>query len=167
MIATQDTYQQYVGTGATGSQYALPFKFLSAEHIRVLVDNIAYVGNHSVIGAGEESGGYVIIDAAIPATSTVRVERLTPILQPYAYEEGDKLSADTTEENHDHTILAMQDLHRTLEEYALLVAQLNQRVSTLEAYFSGSGAQSDAIISETGMPILDEAELLILEEAPI
>lgn len=167
MIATQETFQEYVGTDAAGSQYALPFKFLSAAHIRVLVDDIAYVANHSIIGAGEESGGYVIIDAAIPATSTVRLERLTPILQPYAYEEGDKLSADTTEQNHDNTILAMQDHHRTLEEYVLLVAQLNQRVSTLEAYFSGSGAQSDAITSETGMPILDEADLLILEESPI
>ena len=154
-VNTEEDYKEYSGTGDASTQNALPFKFLQDDHLNFFVDGVAYVGAVTVVGAGEESGGYVVSEIAIPLGATFRVERNSPFLQPYQYEEGDKLLAEVVEENHDHTVMGLQRLWRNYEG---LLGEINSLRSEL------IGLTSSAFLLEIGTPIETEEGLAILTE---
>lgn len=112
---------RYAGNNSILTAYAVPFRFIAAEDVSVVVSDIAgaevalqYGAEYAVTGAGNPAGGALTTVAPIPTTSTVTIFRAMDALQPYSYEEGQKLRMKTMEGNFDHIVLPVQQLQAGL-----------------------------------------------------
>jgi microcystin-dependent protein len=117
MIQTDISSISYVGNGSTTTPYIVPFYFLTAQDLVVVVldsDNVETLqtlGTHyTVTGAGNVSGGEITFTWAVPSSSQVSISRSIEATQLTSYEEADSFPAKSHERALDKlTMLCQQN----------------------------------------------------------
>src|SRR6478736_4924919 len=94
----------YAGNNSSVIAYAVPFLFFKQEHIEAIVtdaDGVETVlhltSDFTVTGEGDEDGGTLTTTAAWDSSHTITIRRSAPVLQPFVFEEGQRLGMKTLE----------------------------------------------------------------------
>jgi|GEM_PF-6632056 len=123
MSVQSDTSRiQYTGNGSAVTPYPVPFVFLEATHIHVVVTDEAgsetalTLGTEfTVAGAGSPSGGTVTTKTAIPGTRKLTIYREVPATQQTKILENSKMPAEAIEKGLDKLTMICQQLKRKVE----------------------------------------------------
>lgn len=115
-VATQGSKVNYQGNGIT-TEFQVPFPFLEEEDIYIqkqledtTVVNLTYGTDYSVTGAGNASGGTVVLTIAPSASEVISVYRSVPLTQEVDYRENEIFPAETHEEALDKLTMEVQQL---------------------------------------------------------
>lgn len=115
-IATQSSKVNYQGNGVT-TEFQIPFPFLEEEDIYIQkqlddtnIVNLTYGTDYSVTGAGNASGGTVVLTTAPSASEVISVYRSVPLTQEVDYRENEIFPAETHEEALDKLTMEVQQL---------------------------------------------------------
>lgn len=115
-VATQGSKVNYQGNGVT-TEFQVPFPFLEGEDIYIqkqladtTVVNLTYGTDYSVTGAGNASGGTVVLTTAPSASEVISVYRSVPLTQEVDYRENEIFPAETHEEALDKLTMEVQQL---------------------------------------------------------
>lgn len=113
------SFIEYDGNNSSVVAYVVPFKFFRIEHLEVTVTTAAGVVSHlspitgfNVTGAGADAGGLLLTVAAVAVSSTIRIDRNTPMENPYEWENGENWEGRTLENNFDWIAMASMDANR-------------------------------------------------------
>ncbi|MDT0215872.1 hypothetical protein Q9R35_00915 [Alcaligenes sp. AB3] len=94
-VSSEQSRVQYATDGVATS-FPVPFRFLSAQHLRVSFaqgdgDAVELVlgRDFDAVGVGNPSGGTVTTYTAYPAGGSIAIERVVPITQETAYQRND------------------------------------------------------------------------------
>jgi hypothetical protein len=124
MISTTESAISYTGNASTSTPYPIPFPFLVVAHIAAIVideeENETELAPEGVtvtpeIVGGRIVGGELTTTEAVPATSTLRIERRTPAIQPADFNQGGRLDAETFETALDRVTMMVQEVRRDAE----------------------------------------------------
>ena len=107
MIATTKRKDVYVGNGQFNGRYDITFPFDESSDLTVTVDGVAVA--YSFHGADTGGPYYITTPAAYSSTQQLIIERDTPPTNPFAREEGGKLTAKSIEQSEDRIAMAIQD----------------------------------------------------------
>lgn len=124
MIESEVSSVAYSGNASTTTVYVVPFPYLDPDHVRVIVTDSG--GTDTTLTAGTDytlsstaagdgtgyTGGALTTAAAVPATSTVTVKRVTPIVQGTDYPESGRFPAASHEAALDKLTLIAQEIRR-------------------------------------------------------
>lgn len=119
-ISSETSSVEYAGNGSTSTAYAVPFRFDDSSWLEVSTvasdGTVATLslgsGDFTVGGDGTASTGTVTTTAAVPATSTVRIRRITPRTQTQDLAFTGKIPAEDTETSLDKQAMIDQDHER-------------------------------------------------------
>src|SRR6478609_910599 len=105
----------YAGNGSSAVAYAIPFLFYKQEHIEAIVTDangveteLDLTSDFTVTGEGDEDGGTLTTTAAWDNTHTIIIRRSAPVLQPFVFEEGQRLGMKTLEKALDWIVMHVQ-----------------------------------------------------------
>lgn len=116
-VSSIESSVSYAGNNSAVTAYVVPFKFEAASHLTVIVtdedgvrEELTLDSDYSVTGANNDAGGEIVTDVAVPATSTVLIERHTPPTNPTDWNDAQTWRAATLEGNFDRLSMAIIDL---------------------------------------------------------
>lgn len=124
MIESETSSVSYSGNNSTATGYVIPFPFLDPSHVVVtattsagVASTLTYGSGYTVAGTlagdgGIYTGGSLTTASAIPASSTVRIKRVTPVVQPTDYPETGPFPAASHEQALDRLTLIAQETRR-------------------------------------------------------
>jgi hypothetical protein len=125
MVPTATSSIGYAGNNSTSVAYAVPFKFFKGEHLSVTVTSVlgvvtplALTSGFTVTGAGADEGGALKTVAAVPASSSIKIVRNTPMVNLTDWSNAATWRAETLEANFDYLIMAAIDAARRAEDTA-------------------------------------------------
>src|SRR6478609_7735848 len=115
----------YAGNGSSAVAYAIPFLFYKQEHIEAIVTDangveteLDLTSDFTVTGEGDEDGGTLTTTAAWDNTHTIIIRRSAPVLQPFVFEEGQRLGMKTLEKALDWITMHVQKAIRIASDVA-------------------------------------------------
>lgn len=145
MIATTTSTAEYAGDGTT---YAIDFPLADATHL-VAIETVTATGVETTLDSGlytftpetdldgRITGGTVVTDDAIAATSTILFKRVTPKEQNFDLTPGGAFSAEALENVFDKLTMIAQEIARDFAAAdAVLTAAdvaIKARLDALEA----------------------------------
>jgi microcystin-dependent protein len=110
---------QYAGNGSAATSYPVPFVFLEATHIHVIVTDengveteLAFGTQFTVGGAGSKNGGNVTTTAPVATTRKVTIYREVPAVQQTKFIENDAFPSTAVERSLDALTMICQQLVR-------------------------------------------------------
>ena len=122
-ITSETSSIEYSGNGSAVTAYPVPFRFVQASHLTVTVTAsggavtiLAPTTGFVASGAGDESGSIRTV-AAVPGSSTLRIERSVPFTQPNVYSVGGALPPKTLEQNFDLIVMQVQRVWRAMSNF--------------------------------------------------
>ena len=148
-ISSETASVEYAGNNSASTPYSVTFRFDASSWLEVSTvasDGTVTVldlgaGDFTVGGDGSTATGTITTATAVPATSTVRIRRLTPRTQTQDLAFNTDLPAATTEATLDKAVMGLQDTERRrgeLEERALRFPD-GESLSALAAAASRGG----------------------------
>lgn len=140
MIASTTTQVSYTGNASTVTAYSITFPLADADDlvaietdeddVETTLDPGDYTFTPTTDGNGRITGGSVVTDPAIPATSTILFKRVTPKTQALNIVQGSRLSAEALETALDKATMILQEIAR---DFADEDTDLSARLDALEA----------------------------------
>lgn len=123
MSVQSDTSQiQYTGNGSAVTPYPVPFVFLEATHLHVIITDpdgteteLTLGAEYTVSGAGSSNGGNVTTKTAVSGTKKVTIYREVPAVQQYKFTENDAFPSRAVEKALDSLTMICQQLSRKVE----------------------------------------------------
>jgi len=120
MAVTSETSSvSYTGNNSAVTAYTVPFLFYKKEHLEVIVTDedgveteLALTTDYTVTGEGDEDGGTLTTEEAWDNTHTVTIRRSALVLQPFVFEEGQRLPMKTLEKALDWITMHVQRVLR-------------------------------------------------------
>lgn len=119
-VQTTNSREEYAGNGVTVT-FPIPFKFMSDDSIVVKVGpaenlvTLALNTDYTLTGAGQDSGGSLVLNVAPPLGEGVIVSRSTDMLQSRDYVQHDNFPAESHEEAIDKLTMLSQEQRRDVE----------------------------------------------------
>jgi len=162
-VPDTDSSVSYPGNNSTITEYVIPFYFLDADHIKVSVLNeddeetILEDGDYVVSGAGEEEGGTLTTDSAIPVTSTVTIYRDVDLTQLTELPESGRLPVRAISDALDKLTMADQQLLRQIgrairtTESSVNLAPLVVPEGTTDVIFGLNSSGASALLDRTAI----------------
>lgn len=147
MIATTTSTAEYTGNASTVTTYAIGFPLADATDL-VAIETVTATGVETTLTsglytftpttvAGRITGGTVVTDPAIAATSTILFKRVTPKEQNFDLTPGGAFSAEALENVFDKLTMIAQEIARDFAAAdAVLTAAdvaIKARLDALEA----------------------------------
>lgn len=146
MISTTTTKATYTGNASTVTPYVVPFP-LANDSALVLVETDED-GNSATLDPGDYvftptkdingriTGGSIVTDPAIPATSTLEISRVTPKTQTLDFQVGGSFQPEALESALDRIIMILQEEARDRGEddtaLQIQIDDIEQRVTAIE-----------------------------------
>jgi hypothetical protein len=121
-VSSTDNKVTYTGNDvATDFPYA--FKIfadteLTVEKITIsteAIETLTLTTDYTVTGAGEDSGGNVVLPEALSSLYKLTIRRVLPMTQLTDYVENDSAPAETFEENYDRAIMITQQIQEQVD----------------------------------------------------
>jgi hypothetical protein len=160
MVPNTTSSRSYAGNNSTVVSYALPFKFFKGEHLTVTVTSaegvstsLAITSGFTVTGEGADEGGTLKTVAAVPGTSTILIERNTPMLNLTDWNDVETWRAHTLESNFDWLAMAAIDADRRASTASETGLNASLRVPSGESI----PAFGDAASRASKVPVFDVA----------
>ena len=119
-ISSEIASTYYTGDGVT-TQFPIPFKFLSADDIKVTVVVIATgagtvlaPGQYTVTGAGNDDGGQLVYTPAITSAQKIVIQRDMPFTQDLDLQREGGLFVENIEDELDRIVMMVQQVRAEL-----------------------------------------------------
>ena len=132
-------------TDGTSLNYPAPFPFLEPEWLEVSVGTgeigtadaaLVYGVDYDVTGAGQPTGGMVVLHEPRPEGQKLAISRWVPLTQEEVYPEGGKFPARTTEGCFDKLTMIAQQLQDIAERSDFLPGTSTGDASNVTAWMS-------------------------------
>ena len=132
-------------TDGTSLNYPVPFPFLEPEWLEVSVGTgeigsadtvLVYGTDYNVAGAGQPTGGMVVLYAPQPVGMKLAISRWVPLTQEEVYPEGGKFPAQTTEDCFDKLTMIAQQLQDIAERSDFLPPSSTGDATDVTAWMS-------------------------------
>jgi hypothetical protein len=124
-VTSEISSVSYAGNNSSVIAYAVPFLFYKQEHVEALVidadgveTELNLTSDFTVTGEGDEDGGTLTTTAAWDSSHTITIRRSAPILQPFVFEEGQRLGMKTLEKALDWITMHVQKAIRIASDVA-------------------------------------------------
>ena len=150
-------------TDGTSLSYSAPFPFLEPEWLEVSVGtgeigtadtDLVYGVDYDVTGAGQPTGGMVVLAAPLAVGRKLSISRWVPLTQEEVYPEGGKFPAKTTEDCFDKLTMITQQLQDLAERSDFLPSSSTGDATDVTAWIAAQttaaeDAAAAAAVSET------------------
>ncbi len=146
MISSTTTQLSYTGNASTVTSYSITFPLAAAAHlvaietdedgVETTLDPGDYTFTPTTDGNGRITGGSVVTNPAIPATSTILFKRVTPKTQTLDFTAGGSFQAEALESALDKIVMIQQEIARDYDAADTAIeadiTAIDARVTALE-----------------------------------